>query len=56
MRHHFDRFTEEAFKHNMALVDATRAIAEKKGVTPAQLALAWVITRGSHIVPIPGSS
>ena len=56
MRHRFSRFQEEAFNHNIALVDATKGIAEKKGVAPAQLAIAWVISRGPHVIPIPGSS
>ena len=40
----------------MALVDSVKGIAEKKGVTPGQLSIAWVISLGDHIVPIPGSS
>ena len=57
MRRRFSRFNkEESFKHNMAIVDLIKSIAEKKGVTPGQLAIAWVISRGPHIVPIPGSS
>ena len=38
-----------------ALVDKVRALAADKGCTPAQLALAWVLARGEHIVPIPGT-
>ncbi len=47
MRRSLSRFEEENFKHNMALVDAVKVIAVKKGVTPAQLAIAiaWVISR-----------
>ncbi|HEY7996749.1 MAG TPA: aldo/keto reductase, partial [Steroidobacteraceae bacterium] len=45
----------ENFAHNLALVDKVRALAADKGCTPAQLALAWVLTRGEHIVPIPGT-
>ena len=56
MRHHFSRFQEEQFNHNMALVNAVKEVAEKKGVTPGQLALAWVCSRGAHVIPIPGSS
>ena len=56
MRHHFTRFQEDIFKHNMVLVEKVKAMAEKKGVTPAQLALAWVLSCGEHVVPIPGSS
>ncbi|TFK84623.1 aldo/keto reductase [Polyporus arcularius HHB13444] len=56
MRHRFTRFQEDVFNHNMALVEGVKAIAEKKGVTPGQLALAWVTSLGDHVVPIPGSS
>ena len=54
-RHRLTRFQEDIFQHNLALVDAVKAIAEKKGVTPGQLALAWVLSRGPHVIPIPGS-
>ena len=56
LRRHHDRFQEEAFNHNMAIVNAMKVIAAKKGVTPGQLALAWVVSRGPHVMPIPGSS
>lgn len=56
MRHRFTRFHEDVFNHNMALVEGVKTIAEKKGVTPSQLALVWVTSLGDHIVPIPGSS
>ncbi|KAJ3538653.1 hypothetical protein NM688_g6487 [Phlebia brevispora] len=57
MRRRFSRFAqEEYFKHNMALVDSLKAIAEKKGVTPAALCLAWVASLGPKVIPIPGSS
>ncbi|KAI0636842.1 aldo/keto reductase [Trametes polyzona] len=56
MRHHFSRFQEENFKHNMAIVDSVKAIAEKKNITPAQLSIAWVASRGAHVIPLPGSS
>jgi aryl-alcohol dehydrogenase-like predicted oxidoreductase len=49
------RFTGEAFTANLRLVDAVRAMAAEKGVTPAQLALAWVLARGADVVPIPGT-
>jgi pyridoxine 4-dehydrogenase len=42
-------------KHNFALVDALTAIAEKKGVIPAQLSIAWVSFMGSNIIPLAGS-
>ncbi|RPD66273.1 aldo/keto reductase [Lentinus tigrinus ALCF2SS1-7] len=56
MRHRFTRFQEDVFNHNMALVEEVKSIAEKKGITPGQLALAWVASRGDHVIPIPGSS
>ncbi|KAI0831436.1 aldo/keto reductase [Trametes gibbosa] len=55
MRQKFTRFQEDNFKHNMAIVDAIKAIAEKKGVTPAQLSIAWVASLGAHLLPLPGS-
>ena len=49
------RFTGENFARNIALVDKVAAMAKDKGVTAAQLALAWVLARGDDIVPIPGT-
>jgi len=49
------RFTGEAFTANLRLVDAVRAMAEEKGVTAGQLALAWVLAQGEDVVPIPGT-
>ncbi|MFB6906196.1 aldo/keto reductase [Streptomyces bacillaris] len=49
------RFTEEAFAHNKSIVDAVRAVADRHGATPAQVALAWLLTKGEHVVPIPGT-
>lgn len=49
------RFQGENFDRNLALVDAVSAIAAEKGVTPAQLALAWVLAQGEDVVPIPGT-
>jgi aryl-alcohol dehydrogenase-like predicted oxidoreductase len=50
------RFQGENFTRNLELVDKVRALAEGKGVTPAQLALAWVLAQGDDIVPIPGTT
>jgi len=50
------RFTPEARKANRALVDLLVKIAEKKKATPAQIALAWLLTRKPWIVPIPGTT
>jgi aryl-alcohol dehydrogenase-like predicted oxidoreductase len=49
------RFSPENFPRNLALVDAVTALAEAKGVTPSQLALAWVMAQGEDVVPIPGT-
>jgi aryl-alcohol dehydrogenase-like predicted oxidoreductase len=49
------RFQGEAFTQNLALADRVREMAAAKGCTPAQLALAWLLTRG-NVVPIPGTS
>ena len=49
------RFQGENFTRNLELVAAIGEIAAEKGVTPAQLALAWVLAQGEHIVPIPGT-
>ena len=49
------RFREENLERNIALADAVRTLAEQKGVTAAQLALAWVHSRGDDVVPIPGT-
>lgn len=43
------------FKANRALVDDLEVLAEKKGVTPSQLAIAWVGSLGPHVIPLPGS-
>jgi len=50
------RFTPEARKANMALVDLVRTVAERKGVTPAQVALAWLLAQKPCSVPIPGTT
>lgn len=51
----YPRFADENFDKNQALVDRVRAIAKRKGVTPGQLALAWVLAKGEDLVPIPGT-
>jgi aryl-alcohol dehydrogenase-like predicted oxidoreductase len=52
---YFPRFQGDALDANLALVDRIRAIAEAKGCTPGQLALAWVLAQGDDVVPIPGT-
>lgn len=54
-RRHAPRFQGENFAKNLALVDQVKAIAHEKGVTPAQLALAWLLAQGDDLVPIPGT-
>jgi aryl-alcohol dehydrogenase-like predicted oxidoreductase len=54
-RRHNPRFSEENFDRNLALLEAVREIAKSKNVTPSQVALAWVLSRGDDIVPIPGT-
>jgi len=49
------RFQGENFAKNLELVDRIETLAREKGVTPSQLALAWVLHRGDDIVPIPGT-
>lgn len=50
------RFSVEARKANMALVEVVKAAAARKGVTPAQIALAWLLAQRPWIVPIPGTT
>ncbi|GGW72861.1 aldo/keto reductase [Streptomyces caelestis] len=49
------RFTGENFQRNLRIVDEVRAIGAEVGATPAQTALAWLLTRGDDIAPIPGT-
>ncbi|MEA2282330.1 MAG: hypothetical protein QOK21_2937 [Solirubrobacteraceae bacterium] len=55
MRGHNPRFTPDALAANQAIADAVRDVAERLGATPAQVAIAWVLAQGSHVVPIPGT-
>jgi len=54
-RRHSPRFQGENFQKNLALVESVNALAARKGCTPGQLALAWVLAQGDDIVPIPGT-
>ncbi len=54
-RRHNPRFSEENLARNLTLVQRVEQIASDKGVTPSQLALAWVLHRGDDIVAIPGT-
>ena len=51
----FPRFLGDALDANLALVDRIRAIAGGRGISPSQLALAWVLAQGDDVVPIPGT-
>lgn len=55
-RHNLPQFTPEALKHNMPLVRLVQKWAEQKGLTPAQFALVWMLSRKSWIAPIPGTT
>lgn len=52
---YFPRFQGEARETNLALVERVREIAQAKGCTPGQLALAWVLAQGDDVAPIPGT-
>ena len=55
-RWNLPQFTPEALKHNMPLVHLVKKHAERKGITMAQFALVWMLSRESWIVPIPGTT
>jgi aryl-alcohol dehydrogenase-like predicted oxidoreductase len=55
-RNNVPRFSPEARKANMVLVDVIKAVAERKAATPAQVALAWLLGQKPWIVPIPGTT
>jgi len=48
------RFRQDALRANLAIVGTVREVAERAGATPAQVALAWILAQGQHVVPIPG--
>jgi aryl-alcohol dehydrogenase-like predicted oxidoreductase len=54
-RANFPRFSTAFLKLNMPIVEWLKVYAAKKGATPSQLALAWLLAKGPHIVPIPGT-
>jgi aryl-alcohol dehydrogenase-like predicted oxidoreductase len=54
-RRHGPRFTGENLQQNLALAERVRELAAERSITPGQLALAWVLSRFQHIVPIPGT-
>jgi aryl-alcohol dehydrogenase-like predicted oxidoreductase len=54
-RKNHPRFQGDNLEHNRRIAEAVKEIALEKGVTPAQVALAWVLSRGDDVVPIPGT-
>ena len=54
-RANLPRFSDEAMQRNLDLVERVRAVAERHEAAPGQVALAWVLAQGEHIVPIPGT-
>src|SRR5207248_9689403 len=50
------RFTGQNLEHNRSLAERVRELADERGITAGQLALAWLLHRGEHIVPIPGTT
>jgi len=56
IRRTMPRFESEAYSANLQLLDQYAALAQEAGCTPAQLALAWLLARGPHVVPIPGTT
>ena len=56
IRHGMPRFGVENYAANLALLTAVRALATEAGCTVAQLALAWLLSRGEHVLPIPGTT
>lgn len=56
LRSAMPRFQGENLRHNLGLYERFSQLAEMSGCTPAQLSLAWLLTRGDHVVPIPGTT
>jgi aryl-alcohol dehydrogenase-like predicted oxidoreductase len=54
VRRSFPRFQPGNFEKNLVLVEKIKSIAEKKGATPGQLTLAWILAQGEDFIPIPG--
>jgi aryl-alcohol dehydrogenase-like predicted oxidoreductase len=56
LRAHIPRFETAALQHNVAIVEVLNRIAARKGATPAQIALAWLLAQKPWIAPIPGTT
>jgi aryl-alcohol dehydrogenase-like predicted oxidoreductase len=55
IRNHFPRFVGENLVRNQRLIEALNKLAAEKGITPAQLAIAWVLAKGGNIIPVMGA-
>jgi aryl-alcohol dehydrogenase-like predicted oxidoreductase len=55
MRRHFPRFVGEHRERNQKLIDTLNSLAREKGITPAQLALAWVLAKSRNVIPVMGA-
>jgi aryl-alcohol dehydrogenase-like predicted oxidoreductase len=49
------RFQDAALEQNLRIVDVVRKVAARQGATPAQIAIAWTLAQGEHVIPIPGT-
>ncbi|MGB5808381.1 aldo/keto reductase [Castellaniella sp.] len=56
LRRRMPRFQPEAYAHNLTLLGPLRRMAQEHGCTPGQLALAWLLHQGEHVIPIPGTT
>jgi len=54
-RAHNPRFSREAIEGNRRIVETVKGVAERVGATPAQVAIAWTLAQGEHVIPIPGT-
>jgi aryl-alcohol dehydrogenase-like predicted oxidoreductase len=54
-RRNWPRFEQQALEANQAIVDAVRRVAARHDAAPGQIALAWTLAQGEHVVPIPGT-
>jgi aryl-alcohol dehydrogenase-like predicted oxidoreductase len=55
LRGRMPRFQEGVLEQNLRIVDAARTVADRLGATPAQVAIAWTLAQGEHVIPIPGT-
>jgi pyridoxine 4-dehydrogenase len=56
IRQRFPRFSEENFEHNLTFIRKVEDFATRKGATPAQIAIQWVLSIDDHVIPIPGAT